>query len=262
MATSEASAISATDAAPRGPSVVDDGRVAVRVSPLEGSALIAMALALAWAAPAEATRAAAPSWVEGAAVTRTAIARARPNRRAHAVQRVWSYTPFSTDDPVLPVLGHADGGRWLRVRLPERPNGATGWIQASLTRRVRLGWRITVDLSARAATIAHSGRRLRRFSVVIGKPSTPTPRGHFFVIDRARLDTWWARGTWALFTSAYSEFFQATRYDPGEIALHSRGILPDPPGSAASHGCLRFTQRDIDWLVRHIPNGTPLDIHR
>jgi lipoprotein-anchoring transpeptidase ErfK/SrfK len=239
--------------------------VLLKVSASHALGLLALALAFAWCAPADAAAGRPATSARGAVVIRTAIARVRPDRQARAVQRVWSYTAFSSRATVLPVLERgrdAGGAHWLRVRLPERPNGATGWIQASLTRPVRLAWRITVDLSARTATIARSGRLLRRFSIVIGKPSTPTPRGHFFVIDRARLDTWWARGTWALFTSAYSEFFQATRYDPGEIALHSRGILADPPGSAASHGCLRFMQNDIDWLVRHIPNGTPLDIRR
>lgn len=211
------------------------------------------------------TAAVLPPGQEGARVVPTAIARKRPDPRAHAVQRVWPNTGFSNRAPVLPVLGHASderGSRWLRVRLPERPNGATRWIPASRTRPVRLPWRVEVDLSQRAARVYRLGRPLRAFSVVIGKPGTPTPRGHFFIVDRLRLETWWAPGTRALMLSAYSETFQVTRLDPGQIALHSRGVLPDPLGSAASHGCVRFAQRDINWLLARLPNGTPVDVHR
>jgi lipoprotein-anchoring transpeptidase ErfK/SrfK len=130
------------------------------------------------------------------------------------------------------------------------------------TRSTRIAWRIVVDLSQRTATTYRLGRVVRRDRVVVGKPSTPTPVGHFFVIDRMRLATWWARGTTALMLSAYSNVFQVTREDPGEIALHSTGILTDPLGSAASHGCVRFNARVIAWLVAQIPNGTPVDIRR
>jgi lipoprotein-anchoring transpeptidase ErfK/SrfK len=178
------------------------------------------------------------------------------------VQRVWAYTPFSRGATVLPVIGRASGGGWLHVRLPSRPNNATGWIPASRTRSVRLGWRIVVDLSQRTATTYRLGRVARHDRVVIGKPATPTPLGHYFVVDHARLTTWWARGTTALMTSAYSDVFQVTRQDPGEIGLHSQGVLTDPLGSAASHGCVRFNARAIAWLAKRIPNGTPIDIRR
>jgi lipoprotein-anchoring transpeptidase ErfK/SrfK len=208
---------------------------------------------------------AAPRSQAGAVLEQTVIARKQPRLGAHAVQRVWSYTPFSQGATVLPVIGRATdrkGARWLHVRMPDRPNNATGWIPASRTRSIRLRWRIVVDLSQRTATTYRRGRAVRRDRVVIGKRSTPTPLGHFFVIDQVRLTTWWARGTIALMTSAYSDVFQVTREDPGEIGLHSVGVLSDPLGSAASHGCVRFDARAIGWLVKRIPNGTPLDIKR
>jgi lipoprotein-anchoring transpeptidase ErfK/SrfK len=160
----------------------------------------------------------------------------------------------------MPVIDQA--GDWLHVRLPGRPNNATGWIPAVRSRATTLPWRIVVDLSRRRAITYLRGRVARRDGVVIGKPSTPTPLGHFFVVDRARLSSWWARGTIALMTSAYSDVFQVTREDPGEIGLHSRGILTDPLGSAASHGCVRFDRRAMAWLAARIPNGTPIDIVR
>lgn len=198
----------------------------------------------------------------GALLERTVVARAQPRLSAHAVQRVWAYTPFSRRATVLPVIGRTRDGGWLHVRMPNRPNNATGWIPAVRVRAISLRWRIAVDLSRRIALTYRDGRVLRRDRVVIGAPSTPTPVGHFFVVDHARLTSWWARGSTALMTSAYSDVFQVTREDPGEIGLHSRGILTDPLGSAASHGCVRYDARAIAWLAKRIPNGTPIDIRR
>src|SRR3954447_11848067 len=71
---------------------------------------------------------------EGALLTNTVIARVHPRLSAHAVQRVWNSTPFSERAVILPVIGRDAGGNWLRVRLPSRPNNATGWIPAVRTR--------------------------------------------------------------------------------------------------------------------------------
>src|SRR5207248_1020982 len=75
---------------------------------------------------------------------------------------------------------------WLLVRLPGRllagpPNGRTGWIKASGTRIGVFRWHIVISLSQRTARIYHNGRKVRQWLVVVGKPSTPTPSGNFFV---------------------------------------------------------------------------------
>jgi len=48
----------------------------------------------------------------------------------------------------------------------------------------------------------------------------------------------------------------------GIVALHGRGYLTAPVGTAASHGCVRFNDRDIAWMAKHVPNGTRVDIQR
>ena len=49
------------------------------------------------------------------------------------VMTVSATRPITGGPTVLPVISHADdarGGRWVKVRLPGRPNGHTGWISA------------------------------------------------------------------------------------------------------------------------------------
>jgi hypothetical protein len=63
----------------------------------------------------------APRDQAGVVLKRTVIARTQPRLSAHAVQRVWAYTPFRRTATVLPVIGRAsdpDGGGWLHVRMP------------------------------------------------------------------------------------------------------------------------------------------------
>ncbi|HEX9564832.1 MAG TPA: L,D-transpeptidase, partial [Gemmatimonadaceae bacterium] len=38
---------------------------------------------------------------------------------------------------------------------------------------------------------------------------------------------------------------------------------PDPSsiGRAVTHGCIRLGDRDITWLYRHVPVGTPVYIY-
>jgi lipoprotein-anchoring transpeptidase ErfK/SrfK len=172
--------------------------------------------------------------------------------------------PLTGTPTVLPVLARRDrGGReWLRVRLPRRPNGATGWIASDGTIAASLRWRIAIDRSRRRARVYRDGRLVRRFAVVVGAPGTPTPLGGFFVAERVRQPRGSVLGPWVLATSAYSNVLQEFAGGPGQIGLHGRTGLPEPLGSAASHGCVRFSDRAIAWLGRRARPGTRIRIRR
>jgi lipoprotein-anchoring transpeptidase ErfK/SrfK len=162
------------------------------------------------------------------------------------------------------VLGHAlsHGKPWLRVRLPGRPNGHTGWISAQQTKRTSTNWVIVIRLSARRVTVYHSGRVERRFPAVVGKPSTPTPRGHFFVEETLALSPEDAGGPFALATSARSHVLQEFDGGPGQIAIHGTNNLAGALGTAASHGCVRLSTPAITWLAQRIGSGVALTVKR
>ena len=144
---------------------------------------------------------------------------------------------------------------------PGRPNGHTGWISAP-ARSGSSEWSIQVKLSARQVTVFRFGTEVRRFAAVVGKPSTPTPRGRFFVEEAMALSPSAAGGPYALATSARSNVFQEFEGGPGQIALHGRDHLSGALGSAASHGCVRLGTHAITWLAKRIGAGTPLRIVR
>jgi hypothetical protein len=78
----------------------------------------------------------------------------------------------------LLVLRAADdrkGHRWVKVRLPARPNRAAGWIDSERVLLRPTDWRIVISLATRTLTVDRAGAPTRRLRVVIGAPTTPTP---------------------------------------------------------------------------------------
>lgn len=171
--------------------------------------------------------------------------------------------PITGEQTVLPVLQTSSEGseRWLRVELPGRPNGLTGWIKASGTRLEYTRWRIVVNTASRRV-YAYKGRYLMRsFSAVVGAPTTPTPRGEFFVEESVAEPPGAVGYPYALALSARSDVFQEFDGGPGQIALHGIDNVGGTLGTASSHGCIRLTTGDITWLADRINPGVPVIIH-
>ncbi len=191
------------------------------------------------------------------------VARRAPNAAARRIEAVAARRPLTRGRTVLPLLGR--GGRddaWLRVRLPGRPNGHLGWISAARTRTTSTPWRIVVSLSTRWVFVLDAGRLVRRYAAIVGKPSTPTPRGTFFVEEAERLSPGAAGAPFALATSARSDVLQEFDGGPGQIALHGTDNLSGALGTASSHGCVRLAPRAIAWLASRVGAGAPVSIRR
>jgi len=155
-----------------------------------------------------------------------------------------------------------DGRRWLRVRLPERPNDAAGWIPADVTRDSTTPWRIVISTGRARLTVERAGRRVVSFSAVVGKPATPTPHGLFAIDEPIHQPAGSELGPWALFLTAHSRVLDDYGGGPGRIAIHGRAgpLLADPLGTAASHGCIRVPNARVRWLARIAVNGTPVEV--
>ncbi len=175
-----------------------------------------------------------------------------------------SRRPITGERTTLPVTGSltgADGVRWLQVMLPGRPNSSTGWIAQQGTRKLMTGWHIVVDLAARRVSAYSNGHLLRSFRAVVGKSSTPTPTGQFFVEEIVQMASGEAGGPFALALSARSDALQEFEGGPGQIAIHGRDNLGGTLGAAESHGCIRLGSAGIDWLAARIGPGTPATIY-
>jgi lipoprotein-anchoring transpeptidase ErfK/SrfK len=188
---------------------------------------------------------------------------ARPDLHARVVQTVPATTPITHEQTVLPVLGHQRGKQgvtWLLVRLPGRPNGHTGWIRGPGTHEAHTSYAIVVDLRQRQVSVYHHGTVVKSFSVVVGRPSAPTPTGSYFVEESFAIIPGYAGGPYALALSARSNVYTEFDGGPGQIAFHGVYGIGGIPGTAVSHGCVRVGSGDMAWLGKHIVNGVPVRI--
>jgi lipoprotein-anchoring transpeptidase ErfK/SrfK len=193
------------------------------------------------------------------------VARATASTHARVIEPVAALRPLTKVRTVLPVMGAVngtDGNSWVHVRLPGRPSGHTGWILADQTIRSSTEWRVVVDVSARTVTVYRDGLVVRAFPAVVPKASTPAPYGQFFVEEALAISPQAPGGPYALAISARSDIFQEFEGGPGQIAIHGTDGLPDPLGSAASHGCIRISPAAITWMSSRIGGGVPVTVER
>jgi len=146
---------------------------------------------------------------------------------------------------------------WYQVELPVKPNGTTGWIQASSVRTRTSPYLIRVHQSQFKLDLYNNGQLQQSFTVAVGAPSTPTPDGNFFVW--ASQD--WNSAPYAVGIFALSGFSPVLDNWPGggRTGIHGwqdTSIL----GSRASHGCVRMGPGDFAKLLHTVPLGTPVEI--
>jgi lipoprotein-anchoring transpeptidase ErfK/SrfK len=191
---------------------------------------------------------------------RPAAARAAPNGSARTLARLDKRTPEGTVNTVL-VLGRArSAGRvWVRVRLPVLPNDTTGWVQrGALGAYHAVRTRLRVDLERLRVTLLRDGRELLLAPIGIGRPQSPTPRGHFYVRNRLKRFRSAFYGPLAFGTSARSAVL--TDWPGGGfVGIHGTD-RPDLIPGRISHGCIRMRNSDIVRLGRLMPVGTPITI--
>jgi lipoprotein-anchoring transpeptidase ErfK/SrfK len=187
----------------------------------------------------------------------------RPDPHSTQLRRVQPKRPLTGERTVLPVLATrtgTDGLKWLKVRLPGRPNSHTGWIRERKTRLSTTPWHIVVDPATQHVTVYKSGRVVRVFEAVVGKLSTPTPMGQFFVEEDVALPSNAVGAPFALALSARSDVFSEFDGGPGQIALHGLDNVGGVLGTFASHGCVRLADDTMRWLVIRIGPGAPVTI--
>ncbi len=163
---------------------------------------------------------------------------------------------------VYPVLAsHVDesGRTWLLIRLPMRPNGRTGWVPArSLGALHAVRTMLSVNRATLRATLYRDGQRVWSSAIGIGKASTPTPAGRFWIRSRLRgLRENPVYGPYAFGTAAYSVLSDWP--GGGVVGIHGTD-RPDLIPGRPSHGCIRVPNAAITRLWQLMTIGTPVVI--
>ena len=156
------------------------------------------------------------------------------------------------------VLVRSSQAKWVHVYLPTRPNGRTGWVRRRAVTLLRNPYRVVVRLRRHRLEVWRGRRRVLVAQTVVGKPSTPTPRGMFYVVDLLRPSSpYGAYGAYAFGLSAHSDVLKTFAGGDGRVAIHGTN-QPWLLGQSVSHGCIRVSNRVIRRLAHVLPLGTPV----
>jgi lipoprotein-anchoring transpeptidase ErfK/SrfK len=147
---------------------------------------------------------------------------------------------------------------WLKVLLPVRPNGSTGWVRSDQVRLSQHDFHIVVAIRAHTITVYDGGRIVDREPVGLGRRQTPTPGGLYYttqLIRPPKPDT--VYGTYAYVLSGFSEVLRTFNGDEPFIGIHGTND-PSGLGKDVSHGCIRMSNAGINKLAKLLPLGVPV----
>lgn len=151
-------------------------------------------------------------------------------------------------------------GKWLKVKLPIRPNGSEGWIRRDDVELSVTDWSAKMDLSEHVISVRRKGKTFHEFSIGLGQPDTPTPTGTFYVTDLIQpKDPDTIYGAYVFVLSGFSEKLTDYAGGHGEIGLHGTND-PSGLGQDVSHGCIRMRNSAVTELTKRLPLGTPIEI--
>jgi lipoprotein-anchoring transpeptidase ErfK/SrfK len=177
------------------------------------------------------------------------------------------------NSPVRQTLGNPDTygqpltflvldqqGNWVKVALPVRPNGSSGWVKIEQVSLKEDPYRLDVDEKAHQLRLFKDDALQQTFPIGVGKAETPTPGGTYYlrVLIKTTQPTG-AYGPYAYGLNGFSPVLKDFAGGDGVIGLHGTNE-PDSVGKDVSHGCIRLHNSDILQLVKILPLGTPVKI--
>jgi len=131
--------------------------------------------------------------------------------------------------------------------------GQTGTTTNSVARTV------LVSLADRQLAVLEDGEVIARFPIAIGAEASPTPTGKFRVVSRVANPAYYHPGT---VIPAGEDNPVGTRW----LGLSQKGYgihgtnVPRSIGTAASHGCIRLRNRDVERLFTLLQVGDVVEI--
>jgi lipoprotein-anchoring transpeptidase ErfK/SrfK len=227
------------------------------------AALVLLALGVAGLGSTHASAARRPARFPAAGdlIRNSVVVRTAPSTQARRIRVLHEFRKDFRLQIVL-ALSEANGrngGRWVKLSLPGRPNGRRGWVPRSAVVLHRVLRRIVIHRDTRRLEVIRisDGKVLFRAPVAIGRPGAQTPLGRNFYVDERFVPTDPFYGSFALETSAYARLSDWP--GGGVVGIHGTNE-PQLIGRAVSHGCVRMFNRNIVRLRTLAPLGTPIDI--
>ena len=120
--------------------------------------------------------------------------------------------------------------------------------------------RIVVNVPGRTLSLVEGERLVARYPVAVGKPSTPTPRGTFRILQMAKDPTWAPKGGPVVPPGPNNPLgTRWMRISEDGYGIHATND-PGSIGQARSKGCIRMLREDAEALFAQVQRGTRVDI--
>jgi lipoprotein-anchoring transpeptidase ErfK/SrfK len=152
---------------------------------------------------------------------------------------------------------------WLKVLLPIRPNGSSGWVRRSVVDLEVHDYHAVVELGAHRITVWKGNEVFLQEPVGVGASGrTPTATGLFYTTELFSVlpSQQSGYGPFAFALSGFSEvLYSFGDGGTGVLGLHGTGD-PSSLGTDVSNGCIRMSNSGITKLAQVLPIGTPVEI--
>jgi hypothetical protein len=183
-----------------------------------------------------------------------------PSTRSRQVSKLTWFTEDGFNSIYLLLRAHWDsrGREWVKIRIPGRPNGRTGWVERNALGRFHVTHdALVVNREAMHMYFYVNGHRIWSAPAGVGAPGMPTPTGHFWINERFVIsDPSNGYYPYAFGTTDYSTLTDWP--GGGVVGIHGPfGASAQIPGRI-SHGCIRLKVPDDFWLGRHLTFGDPV----
>ena len=117
--------------------------------------------------------------------------RSRPTGSARTVAKLHWLTEDNLPEIYLVLASWRDshGNTWVKIRVPKRPNGVTGWVpRGALRQYTPVSTFLDLNRSSLVLTLYRAGKVVMSAHVGIGSGANPTPRGDFYVREKFRVE--------------------------------------------------------------------------
>lgn len=160
----------------------------------------------------------------------------------------------------LVFLVRAQQPGWVQVQVQSRPNGATAWVKRTDVVTRPVANHIVIERTARRVSLYHGDQLIMRDIAAVGKVSSPTPLGTFYVDGIVKLaNPNGPYGAYQISFTGFSDVYQHFGAGIGQVAMHGTN-QPALLGTPASHGCVRLSNDTVTRLATLAPTGTPVEV--
>jgi hypothetical protein len=127
--------------------------------------------------------------------------------------------------------------------------------------------RLEISLKHRRLTLYRGNTKIKSYPIAIGQLGWETPTGRFQVIDMKESPTWINPLTNQAIPGDNPKnplgHFWIAFYTDGHKWIGFHGTPnPETVGRAASHGCIRMYNEDVEELYYQVSTGTPVSVIR